>query len=687
MLDSLMRSSSNLDTEVFVVDNASTDGSQSFVPHEFPSVEYIYNEENLGFGKANNQAIAKATGTYTLLVNPDTLLSEDTLETLYQYMEEHPKCGACGCKILNPDGSFAPESRRSIPTIGSSLAKVLGLSSLFPESKFFGRYYMGWLDEDAFASIPVLSGSFMFFRTELLKALGGFDERFFMYGEDIDLCYRVQQTEYRIDYVPATSIIHYKGQSARQNSKRYVKSFNEALYLFFDKHYTSNYSVLFRMVVYLGIYLKWGLSALAAGLKGISHYLADLVILNTGLTTAFFIRFGYPEEGMWEQYLPFLWIHGIASIAYSAIYPIVSQHKRGTHTISTRIKANFGLFVALVIISFFARELAFSRLILVYGWILSTALMSIYHLSAHFFQRSGEAGKGGFTSTRVLLVGVGEKTEETIRKLRRRVDWDYDIVGLVAQDRETKYHQPKVENIPVLGTVAELETIFEEQNADEIFFLLNAISYKSILSSLAGLQSYQPVSKLIPDNTDYLLGKANVDYLDDVPLIDIHLSYFDTSKKMLKRSFDLLASSVMLLWMWPAALLRTMRMGKPEGGQFAWWGKPTDHRIANGFLLAWYIFSGKLSLVGAPIYSSWKDRQYRYKPGITGFIQQKGGELTEEEEYERFDLYYLQQYSIWLDFELLLRMAVRGPKPLDYIEQTQASRKRTDPAKFSDQPA
>jgi GT2 family glycosyltransferase len=239
LLNSLEKASHQLTLEIFVVDNASGDNSIPYLQERFPEVTYIQNDENLGFGKANNQAIKLAKGTYTLLINPDTLVSEDTLDILFSHMQSNEDCGACGCKILNPDGTFAPESRRSVPTIWSAACKVFGLNTLFPKSKLFGKYYLSWLHEDEPSSIPVLSGSFMFWRTNVLQQLGGFDERFFMYGEDIDLCYRIQETGYHIDYVPETSIIHYKGESTKKGDLKYIRLFNKALYQFFDKQYSS----------------------------------------------------------------------------------------------------------------------------------------------------------------------------------------------------------------------------------------------------------------------------------------------------------------------------------------------------------------------------------------------------------------------------------------------------------------
>ena len=187
LLSSIYKAARQYKVQIFVVDNDSGDDSVAYLRQRHPGVIYIANEDNFGFGKANNQAIKEAKGEFTLIINPDTLVSEDTFTVLIEHMKQNPECGAAGCKILNPDGSFAPESKRSVPTIWAALTKLLGLHSIFPKSRLFGQYYLTWLSENQQVEINVLSGSFMFWRTELLQQMGGFDERFFMYGEDIEL--------------------------------------------------------------------------------------------------------------------------------------------------------------------------------------------------------------------------------------------------------------------------------------------------------------------------------------------------------------------------------------------------------------------------------------------------------------------------------------------------------------------
>ena len=239
-LDSVRRASEGLDVAVWVVDNASTDGSVAFLRESFPEVHFIENTENVGFARANNQAIQASTGELVLLLNPDTFLAEDSLHQCLQFFEAHPRAGAVGIHMVNRDGSFARESRRGLPTPATAFYKVIGLNRLFPRSPRFARYHMGHLPEFADGQIEVISGAFMMLRREALEQAGLLDETFFMYGEDIDLSYRVSNAGWECWYTPAM-ILHYKGESTQQTSINYVYNFYNAMLIFFRKNFARRY--------------------------------------------------------------------------------------------------------------------------------------------------------------------------------------------------------------------------------------------------------------------------------------------------------------------------------------------------------------------------------------------------------------------------------------------------------------
>ena len=254
---------SGLDVEVFVVDNDSSDHSvgylrASFPPHRFPRLHLIANTQNVGFGRANNQALRRAKGRYILFLNPDTIITEDTLSECFRFAESHDDLGALGVKMLSSHGTFSFESRRGLPTPWVAFCKMSGLCSLFPKSRRLGQYYMRYLDENHPAEIEIVSGAFMFCSHKALQTTGGFDEQFFMYGEDIDLSYRMVKEGYQNWYLPV-NMLHYKGESTKKDSMRYVKVFYEAMLIFYRKHFPR-----FRAVVYpfikLGVLVRQGLA-------------------------------------------------------------------------------------------------------------------------------------------------------------------------------------------------------------------------------------------------------------------------------------------------------------------------------------------------------------------------------------------------------------------------------------------
>ena len=224
-------------SQILVVDNNSTDGSVEYLEARFPSVQFISNNENTGFARANNQALKLATGKYILFLNPDTILPEDFFTKCLSFMDTNPGVGATGVQMIDRTGKFLKESKRGFPTPSAAFYKLSGLTSLFPKSKVFAQYYLGHIDENTNHEIEALSGACMLVRKEVIDKTGGFDERFFMYAEDIDLSFRIRQAGYKNFYLADTTIIHFKGESTTKD-RRYVKFFYRAMAQFVEKHYT-----------------------------------------------------------------------------------------------------------------------------------------------------------------------------------------------------------------------------------------------------------------------------------------------------------------------------------------------------------------------------------------------------------------------------------------------------------------
>ena len=246
----------NVNGEVFVVDNNSIDGSVDMVARKFPEYNLIANKDNRGFSKANNQAMLLSDSEYVLLLNPDTVVEEDTFSKVINFMDAHPDAGGLGVRMLDGKGKFLPESKRGLPTPKVAFYKIFGLSKVFPRSKKFGQYHAGHLSEFETNEIEILSGAFMLMRAEALDKVGLLDEAFFMYGEDIDLSYRIIKGGYKNYYFPETRIIHYKGESTKKSSVNYVFVFYRAMIIFAEKHFSQKNARLFSFLINAAIYFR-----------------------------------------------------------------------------------------------------------------------------------------------------------------------------------------------------------------------------------------------------------------------------------------------------------------------------------------------------------------------------------------------------------------------------------------------
>lgn len=248
-LNSILASGTVFDYEIIVVDNNSSDQSVAYLRSRFnqPNIRYIQNNSNPGFAKANNQAIRQAKGEYLLLLNPDTVVGENVLQNVIHFFEQNKNAGAIGVKMINGYGKFLPESKRGVPSPWVSFCRISGLQSLFPKSKIFGRYNLLYLNNNSVHQVPILAGAFMMIRRTVIDKTGMLDEDFFMYGEDIDLSFRIEQAGYKNYYLPE-KILHYKGESTDKNNIKYIKAFYEAMTIFYKKHYADS-NILFSSII------------------------------------------------------------------------------------------------------------------------------------------------------------------------------------------------------------------------------------------------------------------------------------------------------------------------------------------------------------------------------------------------------------------------------------------------------
>jgi GT2 family glycosyltransferase len=634
-ITALQRALKGIRSEIIVVDNASIDGSVELVKKKFRSVKLITSNKNLGFAKANNLGLKISSGKYVLLLNPDTVVQENTIRVMLSFFDEHHETGLAGCKIIDPDGSFQLGCRRSFPSPWVSFCKISGLSALFPKSRLFGKYNLTYLDADKGYQVDAISGSFMMFRRQVFEQIGGLDEDFFMYGEDLDFCYRVQTQGWKINYVPETTIIHYRGQSTRRSNIDEIKTFYQAMHLFVEKHLGQ--SVFLKIILRIAISMTSRLAALKELLYPLRPALVDIFFIDLSIFLA---------ELIWLDRLTQIPAYGYPMMyTIPAILTVMSLYSMGVYTFRrmslSRTVAGVTVSFLLVsaIVAFF-KHYAFSRMVLIISGALSAIFLSGWRLLFQFIFRRTTDEYGGFFSRRTLVVGTNKEAQELVHRLHHRADESYRVIGYI--DPSSKDVGSSINAIPVVGTLDGINKVIKEHRISDIIFPAKILSYSEILSVIARAREFSVNFHIVPTSLEVIIGKASVDSIDGLPLVEITYNIEKPLNRFFKRIMDILISLILLIFVYPFFILKKTLTGF------------SDSRF---ILNLPKVFSGKMSLVGSPkeFLTAASDEISFGKSGLTGLIQLRGSNSLTPKDIEQFKLYYAKNQSTSLDIEILLR--------------------------------
>lgn len=544
--------------EVFVVDNNSADGSVGMVRERFPEVILIANRDNPGFSKGNNQALRQATGQYQLLLNPDTVVEEDTFRACCAFMDEHPNCGGLGVKMLDGQGHFLPESKRALPTPSVAFYKMFGLASVFPKSRTFGRYHLGFLDKEETHEIEVLSGAFMLLRKEALDQVGLLDEDYFMYGEDIDLSYRLTQGGWKNYYFPGTRIIHYKGESTKRTSVNYVFVFYRAMVIFAQKHFAPGRAGLFSLLINAAIWLRAGAAVLERLVVRIAPLLLDAGLIWSGmyfLKTYWernhkFVPGAYPPQYM-EVAVPVYILIWLVSVYLSGGYDPPIRTSRVAR----------GAFVGTLVISAASNYLdawRFSKALIILGGVWTVAALVGRQLLAHFL-RYRDLRLAERRQKNIAIVGSGPESRR-VRRLLEAAGVQARVIGyvstvpvetLVAATVEAtyshRYDAPESPEEP-LGELRQLADIIRLYALDELIFCGKDLPASRIIALMLSLPADPPVAyKILPEDSQYIIGSSSKDAPGDYYTLDIALNLYQPRQARAKRLLDVLLSTGLLL--------------------------------------------------------------------------------------------------------------------------------------------
>lgn len=621
---SIQRAAIGLNYEVWVVDNNSVDGSQEMVKEKFPFVKLIANNGNEGFSKANNQAIVKSSGDFILLLNPDTVLSEDTLIKCLDKMQENHEIGAIGVKMIDGGGNYLPESKRGFPSPFVAFCKTSGLYRIFPTSALFNKYYLGNLDPNKNHEIEILSGAFMFIRKEALDKAGLLDESFFMYGEDIDLSYRITKAGYKNYYLSDTTIIHYKGESTKKGSLNYVKTFYQAMIIFAKKHFTDSSARWYIQFIHFAIFFRGFFTLLSQKIKRFYLPVLDAGLIYAGLILCKWFWAWFKFDNI--DYYPMQFNLFNAPI-YTFIW-VLSNYVNGVYQKTDNyIKLWRGLLFGTILIAaiYGFMELGYrnSRAIILLG--LFWGLISLTALRVLLVSlRYGRLKTTVPELSNIIIVGeTGEFNR--LQVLIKQAASNKNILGFVSHDN-LKSDQN------CLGSINHLTEIATMYKADELIFCAKDISSSEIMKWMTDLGS-RIQYKILPEEGSFVIGSQSKENLGELYTFDIHMNISLNSSLQKKRFLDI-SLALLIILVSPILLLF----------------KKTVKKI---FMNAIWVIDGECSWVGYYQADKFAVHLPPIKIGILNPLDEFQMGTNDQKVIERLNFIYAKEYTIEKDLRII----------------------------------
>lgn len=616
-----------IDAEVFVVDNNSVDGSVEMVREKFPDVKLIANTVNTGFSVANNQAIKVASGEYILLLNPDTVVELDTFSKSVEFMDAHPDAGGLGIKMVDGSGRFLPESKRGLPTPAVAFYKIFGLSALFPKSRIFGQYHLGYLDNEKTHVVDVLAGAYMMLRRETLEKTGLLDETFFMYGEDIDLSYRITKSGYKNYYFPGARIIHYKGESTKKSSINYVFVFYNAMVIFARKHFSQKNARLFSFLIHIAIYLRAGISILHRLLNKVLLPLADAAVIYSGsllIVDYWESNVTYTFGGHYPPQFLFGLLPGYVLIwLFSVLLAGGYDKPLSLRKIFTGIFA--GTIAILVFYALLPAGFRFSRAIIILSGIWGIASVTGIRLLLHFAGfRSYRLGLN--PNRRFAIIGNKDESERVADILRKGLV-NAGFIGLV----NTENSKNNTEGF--IGSLSNISDIINIYKIDEVIFCAKDIPASQIIDTMSQLSKLQVEFKIVPPESLSIIGSNSISTTGDLYVIEIN-SITRVNNLRNKRLLDVVLSFLLLAF----SPLLFIFMKRPHG--FIW-------NILR-------VLSGNRTWVGYSKFSAPQNLP-PVRKGILNPTDALNFNIPDTETAIRLNMLYARDYRLSSDINIILK--------------------------------
>ncbi|KAB2908270.1 MAG: glycosyltransferase [Ignavibacteriales bacterium] len=632
LLESIKSASKGITTEVIIVDNASDDGSIELIQQKYPWVKLLVNSRNLGFGKANNIGLRQATGRYILLLNPDTLVKEDTFEKMIAFFEATPDAGMAGCKLLNTDGSLQLACRRGFPGPWASFTKIMGLSALFPKSRWFAKYNLTYLDENQTYAVDAISGAFMMMTREAFEKTGEFDETFFMYGEDLDLCYRINKAGYKVYYVHTTEIIHYKGESTKRSDLNEVKVFYEAMHIFVKKYYSGSW--LLSLFLRSAIFFRELIAFMGKRKLVFLAVLVDIIFYNLTMLFAveMYQRYRMPNWEIPQYGLPV--IYTVPVLVHILTSVVLTVYRKDRLSVLRTIGAVIAGFFVITSLTFFFKDYAFSRGVVLILYFSLPVTLAGWRVVAKLWFKAGVTGGVSFRK-KAAIVGTGEEAVRLAQKLQKKKGGSR-IAGLIGLKRSQTGE--RIEGFEVIGSVDHIIRVIRERGIEEVIFTTGELSYNAIIGIVAACRKENVEFQITGGESDFMVSKSEVSLLNEIQLFEVNYNIGLPLHKVIKKTFDFLFALFILIFLFPFLFAGRVISGR----------KSRFYEFISKFP---QVLRGKVSIVG-PKQEAAPGEPWLGKRGLTGFWFT---DIDEDENSSKPDIFYAKNQNIWLDLEIIGR--------------------------------
>lgn len=602
-------------SEVWVVDNNSVDGSCAMVRRQFPEVHLLELKDNLGFSAANNRAIADSQGRWVLLLNPDTIVQEDTFLKCLEYAEAHPKLGGMGVPMVDGAGRFLPESKRGIPTPSAAFWKISGLYRLAPRSSHFNRYYMGHLPADETHPIEILSGAFMWMSREALDQVGYLDEQYFMYGEDIDLSWRLLKGGYENHYYADTSIVHYKGESTKKGSLNYVLVFYRAMQIFARTHFRGPGGWAMHAVIQLAIYMRATLAVASRITNASAMPLLEWLLSWGGLV--FFLQAYGDWQGIvyqWELAFP---ATGLYALVWLSAIKIQGGYDKPWRWSTVAKGIGLGSLVLLATYGLLPEHLRFSRAILLFG----TGYVALVVAAVRMLWRRLARSSADAAPRRLYV--AGSKDLQAMQDLVRLHDVLEPVAfGTVHAIASTPAHMPASEDgVHWLGGMEVIPEALRIHQFNEVIMSGREVSAGQMIRAMSMVSSKDVRFRIAWTDEGQIVGAGGPERRG---ITDWQRAIFKPRARRAKRAIDMGVSLAVLL-AFPIFIARS---------QGAWLGAALD------------VLMGTCTWVG------YLDSQASNAMGTSSFIFQRTEGLSDRAA-QRTLLTYVRDYRWTMDAQVI----------------------------------